>query len=128
VALLCHRHRLAAVAAGCAAAAVLLVPAAQAAAVCTGSWQIGDVNGDHRPDIYVVQGRNGSGNAPDVLLVNDGAGTGFTAEPIPEAASGVGDTAYAIDYDRNGLTDFVVLNGLEDDSGPIQLIAFTRTP
>jgi hypothetical protein len=89
---------------------------------------VGDVNGDRRPDIYVVQGRNASGNAPDLLLVNNGAGTGFTSEPIPETTSGVGDAAYPIDYDRNGLTDFLVLNGYEDTAGPLQLVAFTRSP
>jgi microcompartment protein CcmK/EutM len=42
---------------------------------------------------------------------------------IPQAATGRGDDAVAIDHDGNGLEDFVVLNG-NNARGPIQLIAF----
>jgi hypothetical protein len=84
----------------------------------------GDVNGDGSPDVYVVQGAGGSvSNEPDLMLLNDGTGTNFTQMSIPETSVGKGDRAYPLDYDHNGLTDFLVLNGAKND-GPIQLIAF----
>lgn len=85
----------------------------------------GDVNGDNRPDIYVVGGTAGGANAADMLLLNDGTGTNFTQMAIPETALGQGDTAYPIDYDNNGLMDFLVTNGgCTHCQGPLQLIAF----
>ena len=90
----------------------------------------GDVNGDGRPDVYVVQGENPSGqNVADEMLLNDGTGTSFTEMPIPETTVGAGDDAYALDYDHNGLMDFLVLNGGRVDlPGPIELIAFFPSP
>jgi hypothetical protein len=44
---------------------------------------------------------------------------------IPQARSGGADDVITIDHDRNGLADFLVLNGLER-AGPIQLIAAFR--
>lgn len=88
---------------------------------------IGDVNGDGRPDIYVLQGQTSKGNPPDVMLINDGTGKSFTQMTIPETNEGCGDDVLPIDYDRNGLTDFVVLNGCNAKSGPVQLIAFFPT-
>ena len=86
----------------------------------------GDVNGDGRPDVYVVQGENPSGqNVADMMLLNDGTGTSFTEMPIPQTTVGAGDDAYALDYDHNGLMDFLVLNGGRVDlPGPVELIAF----
>jgi hypothetical protein len=89
----------------------------------------GDVDADGHPDLYVVQGLLQGQNAPDLLLVNDGDGTSFSDLSIPEASAGSGDVAVPIDYDRNGLTDFVVLNGrVASSPGPVQLIAFTPAP
>ena len=88
------------------------------------SLAVGDVNGDHNPDIYVVCGRAGTANAPDHLLLGDASG-GFTTQPIPQASAGVGDRAYPLDYNHDGLTDFLVLNGTGDGGavpGPIQLL------
>jgi hypothetical protein len=85
---------------------------------------VGDVNGDHRPDIYVVGGRAGNANAPDYLLLGNPSG-GFTTQPIPETTVGYGDRVYALDYNHDGLTDFLVLNGGGDSAnipGPIQLL------
>jgi len=84
----------------------------------------GDVNGDKRADIYVVRGGSDI-NRPDRLLVNRGRGTAFTSVKIPQAGSknGRGDDVVALDYDKNGLTDFVVLNGKGKAAGPIQLLA-----
>jgi hypothetical protein len=85
---------------------------------------LADVNGDDRLDIYVLSGQSDTANPPDTLLINDGDGQSFTQMTIPETTSGCGDDVFPIDYDRNGLTDFIVLNGCNDTPGPVQLIAF----
>ena len=90
----------------------------------SGVWVTGgDVNGDNRPDLYLVQKHTGAINAPDVMLINNGTGTGFTPMTVPETTVGDGDSAYPIDYDKNGLSDFLVLNG-QHHRGPVQLLAF----
>jgi hypothetical protein len=85
----------------------------------------GDVNGDDRPDLYLV--RDGAGNKPDLLLVNGGQGTTWTSVVIPQATTGDGDDVYALDHDRNGLDDFLVLNGA-GGAGPLQLLASYPKP
>jgi hypothetical protein len=85
----------------------------------------GDVNGDALPDLYLVQGRSGGSNAPDRLLLNKGNGYRFTSMTIPQTTVGAGDAAVPLDYDGNGLEDFLVLNGRPYPiRGPVQLIAF----
>jgi hypothetical protein len=85
----------------------------------------GDVNGDAFPDLYIVQGRSGGSNAPDRLLLNKGNGYRFTSMTMPQTSVGAGDAAVPLDYDRNGLEDFLVLNGRPYPiRGPVQLIAF----
>jgi hypothetical protein len=59
------------------------------------SLAVGDANGDHNPDVYVVGGRDGTANAPDYLLLGNATG-GFTRQPIPEASTGQGDRAYGV--------------------------------
>lgn len=89
----------------------------------------GDANGDGTTDLYVVQGSAGQvANEPDLMLLNDGDGTSFLQMDISgtEASDGSGSRAYALDYDGNGLTDFLVFNGA-NSGGPIQLIAFFPT-
>ena len=66
---------------------------------------------------------NGDRNIDDVMLINRDGGSAWSSLAIPQAATGRGDDAVAIDYDGNGLEDFVVLNG-NNARGPIQLIAF----
>ena len=85
------------------------------------SLAIGDVNGDNNPDIYVVGGRTGSQNAPDFLLLGNASG-GFTTKTIPETTVGGGTRAYPIDYTKDGLSSFLVLNGQVPNTGPLQLL------
>jgi hypothetical protein len=82
---------------------------------------VGDVNGDNNPDIYVVGGKTGGTNAPDYLLPGNATG-GFTMTAIPETTAGAGEEAYPIDYTKDGLTSFLVLNGETPITGPIQLL------
>jgi hypothetical protein len=86
----------------------------------------GDVNGDGRDDLYVVRA-NGERNIDDVMLINRDGGAAWSSLAIPQAATGRGDDAVAIDYDGNGLEDVVGLNG-NNARGPIQLIAFYEQP
>jgi hypothetical protein len=91
----------------------------------------GDVNSDNRPDIYVMRGTDTAGNnAPDQVYLNDGNGASFTRmSSIPSTSQGSPDSVAPLDYDGNGLTDFLVLNGggeKESGLGPVELIAFFR--
>jgi hypothetical protein len=91
----------------------------------------GDVNSDDRPDVYVMRGRDAAGaNAPDQVYLNDGGGASFTLmSSIPSTSQGEADSVAPLDYDGNGLTDFLVLNGggeKESGPGPVELIAFFR--
>jgi hypothetical protein len=85
----------------------------------------GDVNGDDRPDVYVMRGEDATGaNAPDQVYLNDGDGTSFTRmSSIPSTSEGGAESVWPIDHDQNGLSDFLVLNGSKGE-GPVQLIAF----
>jgi hypothetical protein len=90
----------------------------------------GDVNGDNRPDIYVMRGSSGtSTNAADQVYLNSGTGRNFTRmSSIPSTSQGRAESVWPIDYDGNGLTDFLALNGNAQSAGPVQLIAFFRAP
>jgi hypothetical protein len=84
----------------------------------------GDANGDGDTDLYVVTG--GTSNGDDLLLINTDHGRSFTSVAIPQTGRGSAEGVTTIDHDRNGLDDFLVLNG-GYVPGPIQLIAFYRT-
>jgi hypothetical protein len=84
---------------------------------------VGDVNGDRRADVYVSQ--QTAGNDDHAMLVNNGRGAAFTSMTIPQAPGGSANDVLAIDYDGNGLTDFVTLNG-RYSAGPVRLTAFYR--
>jgi FG-GAP-like repeat len=89
---------------------------------------VGDADGDGDPDIYVAQG-SGSRQRPDQMLLNEGDGRSFRRLALPAIATGRAESVTAIDHDRNGLTDFLVLNGSGSAyAGPIQLIAFYPVP
>jgi hypothetical protein len=77
-----------------------------------------DVTGDRRIDLYVV--REGVG-VPDVLLAGM-RGWRFKSLQIPQAMGGSGEAVTAMDYDRDGTSEFVVTNG-QGRPGPIQVIA-----
>jgi hypothetical protein len=81
----------------------------------------GDVNGDGAADLYVVRGDDAR-NRRDLLLVSSDGGHAFISVRIPQTTKGSADDAIPIDYDENGLTDFVVLNGRQR-AGPVQLLA-----
>ena len=84
----------------------------------------GDVDGDGDQDLYVVQGKR-SKQRPDLMLLNRGDGRGFSTMGLPHALNGSAESVTAIDYDQNGLTDFLVLNGKGAlYPGPVQLLAF----
>ena len=85
------------------------------------SLAVGDVNGDNNPDIYVVGGRVGNQNAPDFLLLGNATG-GFKTMTIPQTTVGGGTRAYPIDYTKDGLDSFLVLNGQVPNTGPLQLL------
>jgi hypothetical protein len=87
------------------------------------AWALaaGDASGDGRADIYVVRG-NDSANKADRLLVSRKGGKKFISVKIPQTTKGSADDVIALDYDRNGHTDFVVLNGRRK-AGPVQLLA-----
>jgi hypothetical protein len=85
---------------------------------------LADVNGDKKPDIYIVRGEYGGGTIQDVLLLNNGSGAGFTSIQLPSAQRGPGGDAFPIDYDRNGRQDILVMHGSNRQEGPIQLLAF----
>jgi hypothetical protein len=88
------------------------------------SLAVGDVNGDGRKDIYLQRGTP-SRNSIDLVLLNRGGGTRWTAMRVPSTREGAPEDVLALDADGNGLTDFLVLNGWVGP-GPVQLIAFSR--
>jgi hypothetical protein len=101
------------------------------------AWRVatGDVNGDHRPDFYVLQtcdklGRSGSNSPkefPDFIAISSSDPNVWRQVPVPVAARGCGDSVDPIDVKGNGTTEFIVLNGRDNVAGPAQLIEVRPT-
>lgn len=86
----------------------------------------GDADGDGDMDLFVAQGST-TVQRPDLLLLNQGNGRRFRRLALPGVRGGAAESVTAIDHDRNGLTDFLVLNGSRSShTGPTQLIALYR--
>jgi FG-GAP-like repeat len=77
---------------------------------------IGDIDGRNGPDVLAIQGCVARANLDDILLLNAGDGRTWHRVHVPPVADGCGDTGTAVDFDRDGKDDFVVLNG----GGPSQ--------
>jgi hypothetical protein len=100
------------------------------------TFALGDVNADQLPDLYVVRANRFDPGLPrdaqvdlrDVMLVSAGTAGSYARMPIPQTTDGIGESATAIDHDDNGLSDFIVMNGRHQASGPIRLIAFDPAP
>ncbi len=91
---------------------------------------VGDFDGDGNPDIYVVGSCSGTATSelpdkPDLLIYNQGAGQ-FITQSMPAIMphGGCGDDVAAMDYNKDGLTDFLVLNGRRHEPGPVQLWSY----
>jgi len=85
----------------------------------------GDVNGDLRPDIYIVTGAREGANLPDLMLLNDGDGLNYSELPVPQAATGDGDSVRSVDLDGDPAPEFIVTSGFMKVPGPLQLLDFT---
>jgi FG-GAP-like repeat len=85
-------------------------------------FAIGDIDGVQGNDILIVQGCVDGTNVDDILLLNGGDGRTWTRARIPGDLTGCGNATAAIDFDRDGLDDFAVINGAEP-RGPDQLLS-----
>jgi FG-GAP-like repeat len=89
-----------------------------------GTWvAVANIDGRSGPDALLVQGCIGDVNVDDVLILNDGHGRRFSRASVPPATEGCGDVAAAIDVDRDGMDEVVVLNGRPPSRpGPVQVL------
>lgn len=85
---------------------------------------VGDSNGDGRLDIYVMQGQVKPTllNPPDVMLLS--TTSSWVSVAIPQTTAGCGSSVAVLDFDANGLDDYLVSNGARGVSGPTMLVAF----
>jgi hypothetical protein len=82
----------------------------------------GRVNADGLADLYVVQNGTPDHDRPDRLLLNEN-GRHLRPIRIPQTHRGRGDNVTSLDYDGNGRTDFLVMNGFFKNAGPVRLLA-----
>ncbi|MFL5893364.1 MAG: FG-GAP repeat domain-containing protein [Solirubrobacterales bacterium] len=83
----------------------------------------GTVNGDDLADLYVVQAGPAGRDRPDRLFLNANGGRRLRSIPIPQTRRGKGDYVTSLDYDGNGRSDFLVMNGQLAHPGPVRLLA-----
>ena len=84
------------------------------------SLAIGDFNGDQLDDVLMVAKKGGGvGDNSDYLLLQQ-PGFSFASINLGRTA-GSGDDVGTVDYNRDGLADFVVSNGDMQKAGPVQL-------
>ncbi len=74
----------------------------------------------------MVQHGTPNADKADLMLLNRGTGQGFRQIGIPQTRRGQGDDVISLDYDQNGRTDFVILNGDHKSRGPVRLLATRR--
>jgi hypothetical protein len=87
---------------------------------------LGDADGDTDLDVFVHTGNNiDRSNPNDTVLINT---NGVFSKVAVPAAGGIGDDVVVLDGNRDGKTEFLVLNGSEDSLGPIQLIKLVLAP
>jgi hypothetical protein len=83
----------------------------------------GRVNADDLADLYVVQNGRPNQDRPDRLFLNDTGARHLRSIRIPQTRRGRGDYVTSLDYDGNGRSDFVVMNGYFKTRGPVRLLA-----
>jgi hypothetical protein len=83
----------------------------------------GTVNADGLDDLYVVQNGRPDHDRPDRLFLNQSGGTNLQSIRIPQTRRGKGDYVTSLDYDGNGRSDFLVMNGFFKHPGPVRLLA-----
>jgi VCBS repeat protein len=87
----------------------------------------GRVDGDALDDLYVLQMGPAGHDRPDRLFLDVRGGRRLRQIAIPQTRRGQGDYVTSLDYDGNGRSDFLVMNGRLKHPGPVRLLA-TRVP
>ncbi len=83
---------------------------------------VGDINGDGRADVYGQAGRKSGANPDDKVFLNQG-NLVFKAY-TPPSATGQGNAVVTLRQAPGTPDRFLVLNGLESQDGPYQLITW----
>jgi VCBS repeat protein len=83
----------------------------------------GLVDGDDLADLYVVQEGPANRDRRDRLFLDRKGGRHLHSLPIPQTRRGQGDYVTSLDYDGNGRSDFLVMNGQLKHPGPVRLLA-----
>ena len=89
-----------------------------------GDVAVGNVDGDRKDDLYVLQRGPPADDRDDLMLLNERDGRSFREVGIPQTKEGKAEAVVAIDHNGDGRSGFIVLNGKNEARGPIRLIAF----